>query len=232
MSILRKIIFVISIAGVFFAVPNVHAHRPEEALVDGVTEIPDPKTSFAYYRDFDTGRFLHLYSVSGTAGTPFHAGIQIPQIDGLENYGVTLGLFGPGLPEIDLRSLSLPSTIEAGPVLEQMGGIIAPTEITEDFYEPFTQTRYWGRQSLDIQFPETGEYYLVIWQADEFPGKYVLDTGRAEVFSPGDLLRFPIWWWNTRAYFNQLPSFSFTSVVLGLLLLGVISIRRRAYQVG
>ncbi len=213
------------------AVRPAYAHRPEDANAAGITRIPDPTTSFAYYRDFESGSYMHIYAVDGTAGEEFHAGINIPQLDGLEEYSVTIGVFGPGLPDLDLQSINLlPHQLGdsgANIDLHGLGGIVAESLETGDFYEPFTQTSYWGRQSIDMTFPATETYYLVVWQAEEIPGKYVLDTGREEVFGIGDLLRFPVWWWNTRAYFGQLPVFwLFSLSAIGLL--SVVLLRRRA----
>lgn len=244
MSPLRKITLAISIIAAFLFVPEASAHRPEEGETRGVTVIPDPTTSFAYYREFGSDVFVHLYSVEGAAGQTLHAGINIPQLEGLENYGVTLAIFGPGLPAVDpgrlpdvLLDLSRPSAAPVLPVINTaarlpdltgMGGVILESTVTEDFYEPFTQTSYWGRQSMDLTFPETGTYYLAVWQPEETAGKYVMDTGRQEVFSPADLFRFPVWWWETRAYFNQLPSPWAVAGIGIVLLAGIILFRRRA----
>ena len=87
---------------------------------------------------------------------------------------------------------------------------------SEGYSEPFTQTEYWGRQELDIDLPESGEYTLLVWNPDGQPGKYVLDTGREEVFGLSDVLRMPVWWVRARLYFEQ-------GIVLALLGLGFIT---------
>ena len=222
MNSIRKIVLTLLVLSLFMAVPRASAHRPEEGAASGVTAIPDPTTSYAYYREFGAGEFVHLYTVEGSAGQAFHAGINIPQLDGLQSYAVSLALLGPGLPEFDTAR----SFARSG---ADQGGIIVESMVTEDFFEPFTQTSYWGRQSLDITFPEEGTYTLVVWQPDERPGKYVLDTGREEVFTTGDLFRFPVWWWETRAYFDQVPSL-WALGLAGLAVLGgaVFLLRRRA----
>ncbi len=225
MKTLRPFLFSLLLFGLFSAVPSAYAHRPEEGAQSGLTEIPDPTTSFAYYRNFDGGDFAHLYEVDGTGGQAFHAGINIPQLEGLESYGVSLALFGPGLPEVDPAGLPAAAADLAG-----QGGLMVESRVSEDFYEPFTQTNYWGRQSLDVTFPETGTYYLAIWQPDGAPGKYVLDTGREEVFGPGDILRFPVWWWNTRAYFDQLPNLWLPALAILAVITaagGIVLYRRR-----
>lgn len=226
MKFIKFSLFITGIFLLFSIVPLASAHRPDEGNLDGVTAIPNPDTSFAYYREIDNTSPVHLYTFDGKAGDFFHAGINIPQISGLEDYQVSLALLGPGLPgleeseqtnashshtgvetvahEHESQSSYLP--LPAGYNLEQLGGLVVENRPGEDFFEPFTQTRYWGRQELDFNLPETGKYYLLVWNPEGEGGKYVLDTGTEEVFGPADLLRFPIWWLNTRLYFEQGPS--------------------------
>jgi hypothetical protein len=236
----------VSIA-LFALAPVAFAHRPDEGNQIGTTEIPDPNTSFAYYRELDETSAVHFYTFEAQAGQFFHAGINIPKIDSLEDYQVTLALLGPGLPGLaaehdasqdtvhtslispnNSHNSALPvSQLPPGLDLEQVGGLVIEHQLGEDFFEPFTQTNYWGRQELDLDLPETGQYYLVVWNPDEKPGKYVLDTGTREVFEPADLLRFPIWWLNTRLYFEQGPALIAFASFLGLGIVGVILYQRR-----
>jgi hypothetical protein len=178
-------------------IPSALAHRPASAN-EGVTEIPNITTSFAYYQELETAGQYHRFTFSGEAGEFFHAGINIPAIDGLKNYGVAIALLGPGLPNLPAKSI--PGTAE-NELVES--GIVVPSVVSEDFYEPFTQTNYWGRQTLELNLPETGQYTLIIWNPTGETGKYVLDTGTEEVFGPADLFRFPIWWLSVHAYFEN-----------------------------
>lgn len=218
---MKTLLYTICLLAVLFVTPVAYAHRPGEDSLDGLTEIPDPEISFAYYRQLDSSAPMHVYTFDGQGGKFFHAGINIPQISRLENYQVNIALLGPGLPLLDsairsqgahgdpvptdhtdeilLADLPIPSEIN----LEQIGGLFIANQDGEDFFEPFTQTRYWGRQELDINLPEDGRYYLLVWNPEGAEGKYVLATGTQEVFEPGDLLRFPIWWLETRLYFEQ-----------------------------
>jgi hypothetical protein len=235
----KTLVYTICLLAVLFVTPIAYAHRPGEDNLDGLTEIPDPEISFAYYRQLDSSSPMDVYSFEGQGGQFFHAGINIPQLSGLENYQVNIALLGPGFPPLDsairsqdthahggpnpedhveeilLADLPIPSDIN----LEQIGGLFVANQDGEDFFEPFTQTRYWGRQELDINLPEDGRYYLLVWNPEGAEGKYVLATGTQEVFEPADLLRFPIWWLNTRLYFEQghliliVASIFFTSVI-------------------
>ena len=198
------------------ATPPASAHRPEDGSKTGITDIADPNISYAYYREFEQPSDFHLYRFEAQAGQFFHAGINIPQLPGLENYQVSLALIGPGLPALDAGALStaaehavseleqpesegighqpealtLPDEID----LAQLGGLVLPGQDNGQFFEAFTQTRYWTRQELDIDLPLEGVYYLVVWNPSAETGKYVLDSGTREAFAASDLLRMPGWW--------------------------------------
>ena len=64
-------------------------------------------------------------------------------VQGLEDYGVSVALFGPGLPTADYAALPPGSPAD-------LGAAVFPTPPGADFFEPFTQTNYWGRQRLDV----------------------------------------------------------------------------------
>lgn len=240
MSHIRTIFVLVLILVTLVAVPAVYAHRPVEANEEGVTQIPDASTSYAFYEALTSPDAVEVYRVEADAGQFFHAGINIPQLEGLQDFGVRLALLGPGLPplegiaapgEADTHDdapshedehageqageahahagiphpeAHLPTQVVADLASGAYGGVIVESVKTEDFYEPFTQTDYWGRQTLEMDLPESGTYYLLVWQPEGETGKYVLDTGREEVFGPADLFRFPLWWIETRLYFEQL----------------------------
>ena len=245
MIIFRRFTFILALLAMFFIVPVASAHRPEEGVDVGLTLIPDPTTSFAYYRQLDSSVDVHKYTFEGQAGQFFHAGINIPQISGLEDFRVTMALLGPGLPVLDSSEQDSAShshsdstdqyhehnesTITLPDVFNTDGynGMIIENLPGEDFFEPFTQTHYWGRQQIDLHLPQSGTYKLVIWNLEGELGKYVLDTGTKEVFGPTDLLRFPIWWLNTRLYFEQGPSLVGVTSLLFFGIAGMVVYRVR-----
>ena len=111
---------------------------------------------------------------------------------------MSVAIFGEGLPQLE-ESQKPPQHPE------DLGGVILATTTSEDFFEPFTQTNYWGRQNFDIELPQTGTYYIVVWHPEGVPGKYVMDTGTAEVFGPGDIFNFPVWWVQVHVFFGHGP---------------------------
>ena len=196
MKTLQALIGIVLVTILFFAVPGASAHRPGWGNDSGATQIDNLSTSLAFYRDLKAPAQVDVYTFQGQAGEHLHAGISIPAISRLESYGVNMALMGPGLPEADHESLPADHP-------EGLGAIIIPNTPGKDFFEPFTLTSYWGRQRIEFNLPASGTYYLLVWNPSGATGKYVMDTGEAEVFSPGDLLRFPVWWVRVHAFFGQ-----------------------------
>jgi hypothetical protein len=198
------------------------AHRPVWGEDQGITPIDSLSTSFAFYRELEADQ-IHVFSFEGKKGQTLHAGIQIPAIAGFENYAVSMAIFGPSFPKP--KETQLPPNHP-----EDLGALIFPTQIGSDFFEPFTQTRYWGRQKADLILPADGEYYIVVWNPEGKPGKYVMDSGSAEVFSPRDLFLFPIWWMRVHIFFGHgaqlaLAGSGIIAVIAGLFIRRQRSIR-------
>lgn len=199
MKIFRNLLVLFILAVVLLAPSSAAAHRPDWGSGSRITQIENISVSYAFYRELTSADDAHAYVFTAAAGQQLHAGISIPAIDRLKDYNVYLALFGPGLagtPE-DLHDLLPETHPEGGSVL-----LVEPGA-SEDYSEPFTQTHYWGRQVLEINLPESGEYTLLVWNPNGAPGKYVLDTGREEAFGLSDALRMPVWWVRARLYFEQ-----------------------------
>ncbi|HSH02252.1 MAG TPA: hypothetical protein VLL52_06985 [Anaerolineae bacterium] len=211
----------------FLTTPSANAHRPATGEEGVVNQLENITTSFAFYQELDSRAEVDIYSFTAQQGDFFHAGINIPAIAGLESYGVTMALTGPGLPALPTNALpNIDGHHAPGEYVDLSGGLIAPSQITEDFFEPFTQTNYWGRQSIDLDLPATGTYFLLIWNEKGATGKYVLDTGYEEVFSAMDMFRFPLWWLSVHNYFNH-TIYIISFVALGLTLLFFLWQRRQ-----
>lgn len=232
MKKISKYFVVITLISLFFTVQDAYAHRPEEGNEEGLTIIPDISTSYAYYRELYNPGEVHIYQFEGKAGEFFHVGVNIPKLDGLEDFGVALALLGPGLPNVDRNTLPLENAQISKNEQEVRQGLIAESKKTGDFYEPFTQTEYWGRQQIELDLPESGTYTLLVWNERNRTGKYVLDTGFEEVFGMGDLFRFPIWWLNTRLYFEQGASLILMGMLVPLGITGIFFIRKKIGEQG
>ncbi len=169
-----------------FSFSNASAHQPVWGEAFGPIEIESASTSYAFYQTLQAEE-VDVFYFEGKQGETFRGGIQIPDIPALKNYGLSVALFGPGFPQPE--ESDLPPEHPEG-----LGAVLYPSAATEDFYEPFTQARYWGRQQFSLTLPADGTYYIVVWQPEGKPGKYVMDTGYAERFGLFDIFLFPVWW--------------------------------------
>jgi len=177
--------------------------------------IDNLQTSFAFYRGLNSPRQVDIYTINAQGGEHLHAGINIPAITGLDHYAVTVALTGPGLPPANRDDLPAGYTYITS-------ALIFHSKVGQDFFEPFTQTHYWGRQRIEFNLPRTGVYHLLIWSPDGQPGKYVLDTGEAEVYGPADLLRFPVWWLQVHIYFGQAPGLIGAALIVSLAIAALV----------
>ena len=219
MKLFRPILFGFLLLALALPATAVFAHKPIWGEEDGIIEIPDLVTSYAFYRDLPSGK-VDAYYFAGKTDQEFNFGVQIPDLESLQNYEVAVALFGPGLPKV--AESQLPPDHPKG-----LGALIFPSTINEDFFEAFTQTNYLGRQKITTTLPADGDYYLLVWHPEGLEGKYVLDSGRAENFTPGDLFLFPLWWIQVRVYFGQGPILLGIASVIFLAGVGILLRRRK-----
>jgi hypothetical protein len=220
MKLNRLSILIIIVLVTLIPASSASAHHPMWGDED-TTVIDNLTTSFAFYRNLPAEK-VHVYTFIGKQGQNLHAGINIPSVKGLEDYSVTMALFGPTLPEADHDRLPPEHP-------EDLGALIFPSEISANFFESFTQTLYWGRQNIEMALPADGVYYLVIWQPDGLAGKYVMDSGHAEVFGFGDLFLFPIWWLKVHFFFGH-GAFLFAgaAVIISFIIFRIFKRRKTA----
>ena len=174
----------------------VHAHRPMWGDSLGPVEIEDVSVSYAFYQKLNADE-IDVFYFEGRKGENLHAGIQIPDIAAYQNYSVNIALFGPGLPMPEDETQLPPEHPE------DLGGLTLTSQVTENYFEPFTQTNYLGRQALDMTLPADGQYYIIVWHPQGEAGKYVMDIGRKEQFGILDMFAFPIWWIRVHWYFEH-----------------------------
>lgn len=190
------------------------AHRPMPGNPGGVVELPDAELSYAFYQELTRPDQVDFYRVTAHAGARLQASINIPHLPALADYGVSLALVGPGLPDLDPAQLPAAARARLGDTASK--GLVLPSQVSDSFQEPFTQTRYFGRQRLNMPAPADGSYMLLVWHPQGVPGKYVLSTGYRERFGPADLLRFPAWWVDVHRYYGDAPRNAVAAYLSGI----------------
>jgi len=110
--------------------------------------------------------------------------LGIPVIDRLAQFRPSIGVFGPGLPAVDVPFV-VPG-IDGGVTFRAK----TPSD-EERFYEPFTGTESWITVEETVDLPEPGRYYVVAWAAPEEADKVWVAVGFLERFSMSDILSLP-----------------------------------------
>jgi hypothetical protein len=157
-----------------------HAHQPffedEDTTQTNSIHIEDPTISTALYATIDSFTDIDYFIFNGTEGSDILLSITIPKIDGQLEFAPTVAIIGPGLP-----LAILPAIITTDSQTPPGSIIFSPTE-PQSFFEPFSQSSYWRRQTNYITLPETSQYTVAVWSESVVrTGKYVLVIGDREI---------------------------------------------------
>jgi hypothetical protein len=163
------------------------AHRPYFEEKDIVASAPwiikDPTISTVVYSTLESAADVDYYAFDGRKGERILLEITIPQIEGQDNFAPTLALLGPGLGQTTLPILvERPAGASGALVMAPPAGP-APT-----FFEPFSRTSYWERQSQRVTLPADGRYTVAVWHAAGEMGRYGFVIGDKE--RPGGDIAF------------------------------------------
>jgi len=172
----------------------VFAHQPYFEAVDITLESPwpvdDPTVSTAIYATLESQVDVDFFSFAGKAGQTILLEMTIPQIDGQEEFAPTMALLGPGLPTEDVP-LQIEHPTSDGWLL--LPPLLGPAQ---EFYEPFSRTSYWERQSQRVGLPADGQYIVAVWHGSGEMGRYVFVVGDKERLGgdPGFATRLDTYW--------------------------------------
>jgi hypothetical protein len=161
-----------------------------DITLDAPWPIDDPTISTAIYATLESQVDVDYYSFSGQAGENILLELTIPQIEGQEDFAPTMALLGPGLPDE-----GSPLPIEH-PTSD--GWLLLPPSLgpAPEFYEPFSRTSYWERQSRRVTLPADGEYVVAVWHDSGKLGRYVFVIGEKERLGgdPGFAVKLGTYW--------------------------------------
>ncbi|SEG02757.1 hypothetical protein SAMN05660865_01571 [Caloramator fervidus] len=205
--------FLIIIFMFFIFVPKVYAHKPIFETKDTTFENPivikDHKISYAVYGKLDRMDDVDYIKFYAKKGEPLFIQMTIPIFKGNEDFSPLFAIIGKGINRKDKLPFDIP---------KDYGAIVLKPTPKEYFYEKFTQTKYYIRQSIRSEIPEDGEYYVAIFSNGE-KGKYTLAIGDKEKFTILDWLKMPFSYVAVKYFFNPLK----TTLIL-ILLVGLIYI--------
>lgn len=190
---------VMALATVLVSARVAAAHTPifiERAITSPDTAWPvsDYAISWAFYGRVTPAGAPQYFAIDGRAGDRLYATLEVPEIDGLQEFRPSLALIGPGLPAFDAPpDVTLPA---------ESGGVrVDDARVTPRarFDEQFSGTSYYRGPRLDLPLPADGRYYVIVFDESGATGKYTLAIGTREVFGGGD----PNWAQKLRAFFSD-----------------------------
>jgi hypothetical protein len=224
----------------FLASPLVSHNYLPPVPGEAVTSIPDIDVSRAAYRELIQGDQVDVYSFTAKKGREIYVQMTVPLLERNRDFAPGFILLYTGTEKVEFD----PPELEKGMIVDPSaaavdwvfpgpgGGESGPALIcveydgsdADPFFEPFTGTRYWIRQTMTVAAPADGTYLIGVYSPGGTTGKYVLATGEREQFGIGDILAIPGVRWTVRV-FNEEPVWPDALVwgVLGMAALGGIS---------
>lgn len=147
--------------------------------------IPDPTKSWAIYGELHEGIKAHYYRFEIEKDQRIHISLMKPV--NLENreFIPWFVLSGPGL----ISEGNVPDYVERPAGTNAV--VVAGEEPAEATYEPFSASSYYKLAELDITAPESGSYYIAVYEPKR-SGHYSLALGEREVYSLSEWIFIPI----------------------------------------
>lgn len=197
---------------IFVELPN---NRQEDAQ-----PIPNPAVSWAIYAELGPNEVHWYWFDVPPAGQEIFVQMTVPNRSGHRGFDPWFALVGEAFP----AQQGLPFALPRG-----MGADVAAGAGAEDFFEPFTQTRYLLRQEYRRNLAG-GSYYIAVYHPQGKQGKYALTVGEQEDWDWHDLLRFPLIWLRVRWWYSPAQTVAVIAVMAALAAALVWLIFRRIRQ--
>jgi hypothetical protein len=175
----RFVLFLAMVVTTLMLVQGVAAHvpvggEPGDSL-DTALEIENPLKSWVMYHDLHEEGEAHYYTFDMEAGDRLRIILNLPAELEASAFRPILILIGPGL----VNSTSAPDYLE---IPQGDGYVIYDDFSLHEEYEGFTPSAFFEIHDIDTTIPETGTYYLAIYDAAEHE-RYALAIGYQEVFT-------------------------------------------------
>ncbi|MCX7904907.1 MAG: hypothetical protein N2486_10420 [Caloramator sp.] len=207
---MKKILFMSLLFIVLFTCV-VFAHKPIFETRDTTFEKPivvDEHTiSYAIYGSLDRIDDVDFVKFYAKKKEPLFIQMTIPIIKGNEDFSPSFALIGKGIKQKDKLPFDIP---------EGNGSIVIKPSPKEYFYEKFTQTKYYIRQTIRGEIPEDGEYYVAVFSDGE-KGKYALAIGESEKFTVVDWLKMPFIYLAVKYFFNPFLTVAVIGAIITLI---------------
>ena len=201
-------------------VPTIAAHVPISAQdgesLDTAFFIEEPTKSWVIYSELHGDGHPQYFAFEMDAGTRIRMLLSIPVTTDPESFTPAIALMGPGIT----NSSSIPGILE---IPESSGIMIIESDSATPAYEGFTPTSFYALIDIDIQAPETGEYYFAVFDPVN-SGSFSVALGYVETFTLYEWLLVPlnvmtIHQWNGQSLLSILAPMIATLILgIGILL--------------
>lgn len=191
----------------------------EETTFQKPVVVDNSTTAFSYYAELAPGK-PDVYQVYANAGEAVHISMAAPQLDYLKSFTPTLALIGPGLVStVDTKTLPItpPKGMEA--IALDYKGDIGSRAATSD---GATMTSYWQGQEYSGTYPQSGPYYILVWDKQGRGGKYIMSVGAQDEFGLFDLIKFPYTWLKLNLWYGNWLGIIVALVVLAAIIAGIV----------
>ncbi len=182
-------VLAISIASLFFSMPQAVGHSPltsgENESLETATTIPEPAKSWAIYAELHKGGEAQYYRFNITRGERIYIMLLKSTRSEEEEFMPIMILMGPGLP----GPTDVPDYVEIPP---EAGALAAESEQpAEATYEPFSPSSFYSLAKIDRDAPATGTYYIAVHELVQ-GGHYGLAVGYIESYTLTEWLLIPV----------------------------------------
>lgn len=199
------------------------AHKPVNVNFPATKQSPilikDHQISRAAYTELKAVKEVDYFKFEAKANEEIYANLLIPDLERLKDFDPTIALIGPGLPQdYEVKNVTLDLAANEGVIIKRYS-----SKRLETFFEPFTQTNYFVKQTLTKKAPVDGTYYLAVFDENNKKGKYVFAIGRKEKWEINEIIKLPKIWWDTRMFMEKEKSTYAITIGIGFVGLYLLS---------
>lgn len=166
---------------------------------------------------------VHVYSTDCRAGDRLRVQMLAPVLPQGGAIAPAFAIVAQSLPySADARKL--PFELPAG-----FSAVVAPppSELVAPVHDLLTHAHYYPGPLIDTRTLVGGRCYVVVWNPQNQPGKYVLQVGHQWPWRWGYWVQIPHYWWQIRGWFGLSRAAAYVALA-GLLLGGVVAAALRA----
>lgn len=182
-------------------IPTLSAGRPRFPRRVGqtlatATDLGDVTPQQAIFGYLDRPGAVHVYRSDCPAGQRLRIQVLAPVLQSGRALTPAVALLAHGLPDA-APDTPLPVSVPAGYVARSLP---PPDRLREPMVDWWTRARYFAGPVIDERTLVGGRSYIVVWNPEQQPGKYLLRVGYGR--SAGRVAA--LWnWWRVRSWFGM-----------------------------